>query len=446
MKLNLMTRIKLLILFSLLTCINGLTQEPLSAKQAIELGLERNFQIQIAEKNQQIAERNNKWSEAGMFPTVSLNANYANAIQDNTNNPFTFTPGIILNTSIQPSLNLNWNLFAGFNVWITKDRLDKLEQQSEGNAMVIIESTVSDIIKAYYTAVLHQEKLKLLQDLVAFSRKQANYYELKEQYAGASSLESMQFKNQYLNDSINVLLQELSFQNARRKLNLLMNVSLDSSFKLTDPIDFILPEINAEQAKKLLLSNNNNLKNQLINVELAELQTKIQRSFLYPTLTLQAGVQPNYSWVREIQNDLFSANPQTMNYSASVALRYNLFNNWKTKRAVEVSKIQTQIAELRYEEMEQSMSNTLASMLELFNVRNQLVNLSGQNLDYADRLWKLGNERFSLGSINSIDLSSLRNTYINTKLSYLDNLYNRIETFFEIFRLTGNIGLYHSME
>jgi outer membrane protein len=181
-------------------------------------------------------------------------------------------------------------------------------------------------------------------------------------------------------------------------------------------------------------------------VELAELQTKIQRSFLYPTLTLQAGVQPNYSWVREIQNDLFSANPQTMNYSASVALRYNLFNNWKTKRAVEVSKIQTQIAELRYEEMEQSMSNTLASMLELFNVRNQLVNLSGQNLDYADRLWKLGNERFSLGSINSIDLSSLRNTYINTKLSYLDNLYNRIETFFEIFRLTGNIGLYHSME
>lgn len=441
-----MTRINLLMVLSLFLgfAVNGQTK--LSAKQAIELGLERNFQILIAEKNQQIAERNNKWSEAGMFPTVSLNANYANAIQDNTNNPFTFTPGIILNTSLQPSLNLNWNLFSGLNVWITKQRLEQLENQSKGNAMVIIETTVSDIIKAYYTAVLHQEKLELIKELLDFSRRQAAYYDLKEQYAGASSLEAMQFKNQYFNDSINLLMQELSFHNARRNLNLLMNVPIDSAFALSDPIDFLLPDINPDQARKLLLSNNTNLKNQLINVELAELQTKIQRSFLYPTITLQAGVQPNYSWVREIQNDLFNVSPQTMNYSASVALRYNLFNNWKTKRAVEVSKIQEQIAELRYDEMEQSVSNTLASVLELFAVRKQLVNLSGQNLDYADRLWKLGNERFSMGSINSIDLTAIRNTYINTRLTYLDNLYNRIETFFEIFRLTGNIGLYHAIQ
>jgi outer membrane protein len=441
-----MTRINLLLAVAILIGFSSNGQTPLSAKQAIELGLERNFQILIAEKNIEIAARNNKWSEAGMFPTVSLNANYANAIQDNTNNPFTFTPGIILNTSLQPSLNLNWNLFSGFNVWITKQRLEQLENQSKGNAMVIIETTVSDIIKAYYTAVLHQEKLKLVKELVEFSRKQAKYYEIKEEYAGASSLESMQFKNQYFNDSINVLMQEMSFQNARRNLNLLMNVPLDSAFVLTDPIDFILPEINANQARNLLLSNNTNLKNQLINVELAELQTKIQRSFLYPTLTFQAGIQPNYSWVREIQNDLFSVNPQTMNYSASVALRYNLFNNWKTKRAVEVAKIQEQIAELRYDEMEQSMSNTLAAALELFAVRKQLVNLSGQNLDYADRLWKLANDRFSLGSVNSIDLMTIRNSYVNTRLTYLDNLYNRIESFFEIFRLTGNIGLYHSMQ
>lgn len=441
-----MTRINLLLAVAIFIGFSVNGQTPLSAKQAIELGLERNFQILIAEKNIEIAQRNNKWSEAGMFPTVSLNANYANAIQDNTNNPFTFTPGIILNTSVQPSLNLNWNLFSGLNVWITKQRLEQLENQSKGNAMVIIETTVSDIIKAYYTAVLHQEKLKLVKELVEFSRKQAKYYEIKEEYAGASSLESMQFKNQYFNDSINVLMQELSFQNARRNLNLLMNVPLDSAFVLTDPIDFILPEINAAQARNLLLSNNTNLKNQLINVELAELQTKIQRSFLYPTLTFQAGIQPNYSWVREIQNDLFSVNPQTMNYSASVALRYNLFNNWKTKRAVEVAKIQEQIAELRYDEMEQSMSNTLAATLELFAVRKQLVNLSGQNLDYADRLWKLANDRFSLGSVNSIDLMTIRNSYVNTRLTYLDNLYNRIESFFEIFRLTGNIGLYHSMQ
>ena len=97
-------------------------QTDLSARDAIFIALENNFQITISEKQLDISERNNSWSEAGAFPTVSLAVANNNTIQDNTNNPFTFTPGVILNQGITPSINANWNLFSGFVVRISKQR------------------------------------------------------------------------------------------------------------------------------------------------------------------------------------------------------------------------------------------------------------------------------------------------------------------------------------
>lgn len=443
MKLKMINKFLLCAVF-ILTSVTLSAQQQITAKEALEIALERNFQIRIAQKNYDIAEKNNSWSEAGAFPTVDLSLISSNSLQDNTKNPFTFTPGIILAQSIQPSLNLNWNIFSGMAVTISKRRLEQLEAQSKGNATVIIETTVSDVIKAYYSAIMHKERFELLKELAAFSREQVKYYELKEEYAGASSLELMQFKNQYLSDSTNLLMQEISYNNARRNLNLLLDVSLDSLYEPIDELDFILPEINSSEAKKQLVENNNNLKNQMINVQLSELQTKYQRSFLFPTLSFQAGVQPSYSWIREVKNDLFNAETQTLVYSGNIVLRYNLFNNWKSKRAVEVAKIQAEIAELNYEEMKGSLLNSISGLLEMYQARNQLVSLSYQNIEYANRVWEIGQERFKMGTLNSIDLMTLRNSYINARLTHLDNLYNRIEVFFEIFRLTGNIGLYHA--
>ena len=442
---KLKAQIKFYLVFAaVLIAVGGNAQNEITVREAIELALERKLQIRIADKNNEIAEKNNTWSEAGAFPTLSVSLTSANGLQDNTKNPFTFTPGMILSQSLQPALSLDWNIFSGMGVIMSKRRLEQLEEQSKGNATVIIETTVSDIIKGYYSAVMHKERLELLRELTAFSREQVKYYELKEEYAGASSLELMQFKNQYLSDSTNLLMQEISYRNALRNLNLLMNLPLDSLLNPTDQLDFILPEINGIEAKRQLVENNNNLKNQMINIRLSEIQTKYQRSFLFPTLTFQGGIQPGFSWIREVKNDLFEAETQTLMYSANLTLRYNVFNNWKSKRAVEVSKIQEEISQLNYDEMKNSLMNSMEGLLEMFEARNRLVAVSSQNIEYAGRVWEIGQERLRLGTINSIELQTLRNSYINARLTHLDNLYNRVEVFFEIFRLTGNIGLYHS--
>lgn len=420
-------------------------QQTLSAKEAVALALENNFKVRIAEKQVEIADKNNNWMEAGMFPTITIGASLNNTIQDNTNNPFTFTPGIILSQGITPSLSANWNLFSGLSMFITKDRLDLLEQQSNGNSLAVIETTVQDVLKAYYTVGLQKERMLLFSTLKEYSRKRMAYYELKEKYSKSSSLELLQFRNQYLTDSTNYLVQEISYQNAMRNLLLIMNNSEDTIHtslpELTDKLEISFPLVDFDKALEEMKSNNQNLKNQYISLELQKTATNYQRTFLYPTLSFQAGITPSYFWFREIKDDLLEAQTQTLQYYGNFNLRYNLFNNWKAKRSYDVAKIQEEIATLNTESIEQSLITTLRNVIELYKVRSKLVDISAENLNYASKAWDLAQKRFELGTLTSIELATFQNNYQNTLIQHYENQFNKMDTFLEIYKLTGKMGL-----
>ncbi|MFT5778048.1 MAG: outer membrane protein [Crocinitomicaceae bacterium] len=439
---TLMFRSLILFLF-----ISGSTwgQKNLSATDAVVIALENNYQIQVAEKQHAINIKNNKWSEAGAFPTVDLSVSQNNTIQDNTNNPFTFNPGLILSQGVNPSLNVNWNIFTGFSVKMSKVRLEQLEKQSANNAMTVIETTIQDVLKGYFTAQLQHERMDLFASILSLSRERHDYYLIKEKYSSSSSLELLQFKNQYLTDSTNYLMQQISFDNAIRNLRLLMNED-DSTvqafdYVLTDKLAVDIEAMNFEQAQKEMLAENSNLQAQYIGLELQQTGTELQKSFLYPTLSFQAGVQPGWSWFRDLNNPDFNQSSTTVSYYGNFNLRYTLFNNWKNKRAVEVSRIQEDIASLNIESMKKTLSSTLKNLLEMYDLRVRLVGISTENLDYAERALALAEKRFETSAINSIDLASFQNTYQNTMVQHYENMFNRLDTYLEIYKMTGKLRL-----
>jgi len=437
------------ILISILSLLTGLglaQSKTLSARDAVLIALEKNFKVQIAEKQESIAAKNNNWMEAGLFPTVALNATYNTTVVDNTNNPFTFNPGIILSQGLTPNLTANANLFSGLAVHIAKDRLEQLEEQSKGNALVVIETTVQDVLKAYYTTVLQKERMQLFATLKDYSRKRMEYYELKEKYAKTSSLELLQFRNQYLTDSTNYLMQEISWQNAMRNLLLLMNNDHEpdpAAFPmLSDKLQIAFPMIDLEQTLSDMKSNNQNLKNQYIALELQKTATQYQKSFLYPTLNFQVGVNPSWGWFRQLSVDNpLEIGTQSVQYYGNFNLRYNLFNNWKAKRAFDVAKVQEEIAELNTQQMENTMETTLRNLLSMYQVRSRLVEISEENLIYATKAYDLAKDRFDKGILSSIELETFRNNYQNTMMQHYENQFNKMDTYLEMYKMTGKLGL-----
>jgi outer membrane protein len=438
------------IFFTVALVTTGLrAQENLSAQQAVFNALKNNYDILISEKQIEIAERNNSWSEAGLFPTVTLQIGQNNTVQDNSKNPFSFTKGVILNQGLSPSLVANVNLFSGFQVRMNKQRLEQLEEQSKGNTTVVIESMIQDVLKTYYSALLQKERRDLYENVMQFSSRRLKYSEIKNQYSANNSLELLQLKNQYLTDSTNFLLQNLSYENSLRNLLLLMNNSDDSTFSklpvLTDQLDFLLGEIDPDQVLKQLMENNANLKNQYLALELQETNVDFQRSFLYPTLSLAMNVSPNYGQFRQLSggdpNGPQKLTTQSLSYGGNFTLRYNLYNNWKAKRAVEVAKIQTEIGSMNVDKLKNSLRMSMTNQLNLFQIRKNLVTVSSENLGYATKAYELAQKRYELGTVNSIDLIVFQTNYQNTLIQHYENLYNRLDTYLEIYKLSGNLGL-----
>jgi outer membrane protein TolC len=424
----------------------GVGQQKLSAEDAVFRALENNFQLQIAQKQLEISEKNNKWSEAGLFPTVDLTATIGSSIIDNTNNPFTFTPGLLYAQQTTPGITMNWNLFSGLNVVMSKRRLEQLEEQTKGNALVVVENTALEILKAYYNAILQKQRLEVLRDVTIFSQKQVDYEFVRKEYGQSNSLALFSLQNQLLTDSINVIQQQINFENSLRNLMILMNNDpeelINNRFPvLTDSLNKVLNPFQFEELIQEMRANNQNLKNQYINLELQKTTTQLQRSFLYPTLGLQVGASPNYGSFRSISDGNLSAETEQITYFGNINLRYNLFNNWKNKRAVEVSKIQEQIATLTIQDLELQLTNTAMNLYSLWTIRQHLIQLARANVDYAEKALEIARTRYELGSINSIELSTIQNNYLNAQLNYLDNLYQRMDIYLELYRLSGRLQL-----
>ncbi len=438
-----------LFLFTYLLGFHSYTQlelsDSLSAKDAVFTALKNNYDIQASNAQIDISNKNNTWSEAGLFPTVNLNIGYNNTIQDNSNNPFTFTPGVILSRNLSPNLALNLNLFSGFAVKISKERLEKLEEQSKGNALLVIESTILDVLKAYYSARVQYDRLINLNQLKKSAKERYLYYQIKNKYANSTSIEELQFKNQYFTDSTNALVQEYSYRNAIRNLYLLMNnKSIEEEVDLpllTDSLNLNFPIIDFNDAQNSLKTNNQQLKNQLIAIELQQLNTSFQKSFLYPTLSLQGAFLPSKSWFKDLNETFQPLETEVLTYNGSINMRYTIFNNWKNKRAVEVSKIQESIAIMNYESMKKKVSSSLANLIDSYKGNAKLVELSTMNLKYASQTFELAEKRFKMGTLNSVELMVFENNYQKQILQHYEFLFNKINTFLEIYRLTGKLSL-----
>ena len=99
------------------------SQDNLSLKEAIQLGLKQNFDILISQKELKINKITNNWTNAGALPTINLSSRAEQNISDQSDNPTSFIQETLKSEAIIGSANLSWTLFNGFAIRANKERL-----------------------------------------------------------------------------------------------------------------------------------------------------------------------------------------------------------------------------------------------------------------------------------------------------------------------------------
>ena len=412
-------------------------QTDLSLADAIKIGLENNFQIQIAEERINIAKNNNNLAQAGKYPNINLNLQSGNGVQD-IQNPASFLNGRTISTvGITPNVDLQWVLFDGYKVRITKQRLEQLEFQTAGNKELVVENTVQAIILSYYRAAIEQEKIDVFKEILKLSRDRYEYQVVRRDLGVGSRFNILQTKDAYLSDSINLKFQETALDNAIQNLNLIMGVEdLRTTYVLTDLLQYNRTNYDADELQEKLFANNQNLKNQFLNLQLLKTETEFQESNKMPRVSMNTGV--NYALSQNYLGDL-SASGRTFQYYLNFSLTYNLYDAGRTKRAIENAIVNEKIGQLTIEDQKRTLRGQLQLNVANYNHQADIIELNEARVSNAKENLEVAEERFKSGVITSFDYRTVQLAYIRAVLTRLEAINNLKTTETDIMRLTGGI-------
>ena len=417
------------------------SQDSLSLSKAIEIGLQKNYDIRLTLKNVEINKIFNNWGEAGRLPQVSINAGQNNSISDQRNNPISFAPYLFLSNDVSGGLAMNWTIFNGFAVRANKTKLEQLELQSENTATLAIENTIHGIILAYYQAKIQKEQLNLLNNVMTLSKEKFNQQQVKSDLGIGVKFDLLQFEGNLYTDSSNKILQNLAQRNAVRNLNLIMGEDVDKEWDLTSEIK---PDLNIKDLntlKKEMLSNNTNIKNQYINIALTQQDISLAKSQFFPVVSFNSGLNSSVGVLNtnDVNSPISNAQSKNLNYYGNFTLNFKLYDGGKVRRGIKALELQNEVDQLRTSQMTDQLNFELTNVYELYLTRLQIFELtkkaffvSKDNMDIA----KLKEES---GLINSFNFRDIQMAYLSAGVALYQSSYDLLESNATLLKMTGKI-------
>ncbi len=417
------------------------SQDSLSLSKAIEIGLEKNYDIRLTLKNVEINKIFNNWGEAGRLPQVNINAGQNNSISDQRNNPISFAPYLFLSNDVSGGLAMNWTIFNGFAVRANKTKLEQLELQSENTASLAIENTIHGIILAYYQAKMQIEQLTLLNNVMTLSKEKYKQQQVKSDLGIGVKFDLLQFEGNLYTDSSNKILQNLAQRNAVRNLNLIMGEDVDKEWDLTSEIK---PDLNIKDLstlKKEMLSNNTNIKNQYINIALTQQDISLAKSQFFPVVSFNSGLNSSVGVLNtnDVNSPISNAQSKNLNYYGNFTLNFKLYDGGKVRRGIKALELQNEVDQIRTSQMIDQLNFELTNVYELYLTRLQIFELtkkaffvSKDNMDIA----KLKEES---GLINSFNFRDIQMAYLSAGVALYQASYDLLESNATLLKMTGKI-------
>jgi outer membrane protein len=409
----------------------------LTLEEAIAIGLKNNFDIIIAKNEAQIASKNNSLITTGFVPSLSGNLAQNNSISNTRQEFFNGTEQQGDNAgsnSLNAGLQLNWTIFDGARMFVTKNKLDEIEKLSNMQTRTTVENTVAAIQSAYYSIVQQEQYVKVIEDALQLSRERLKIADAKLQLGSASELAVLQTKTDMNVDSSNLLQFRLSIIKTKAVLNELLARDASIDFLVESKINFS-EQLDYETLKAGLENENPQMLAARINKEIAALNVKELKTNYGPRVNVFGAY--NYTW---LQNEVgFLKSNVSFGPAFGLTASINLFDGMQTRRQKQIAKVEVMNAQTNYQSSLNKIQSSLYQAYQDYSMNLQMVKLEAANISVAEKNVTVAMERYKLGSINDIELRETQLKYIEAKSRLLLAQYNTKMAEVELFRLTGKL-------
>jgi outer membrane protein TolC len=419
--------------FSIFAQINGI----LSYKQAVELLLKNNFDIQIAKNNATIADIQNTYGNAGFMPRVDINAGTSLASNKTSQE---FANGLNVNQSGVGSKNINagafltWTIFDGMKMFATKERLNLLEQQGELSMKLQIEQQIEQLTLLYFQSVRQEQLMKGIRATMQVSEERIKLYERKLEIGAGSNVELLQAKLDYNAQKSNLLSQKSLLSEYKSNLLALLKTDANASVEVDTIFEFENVKSLEEIKQKIEQSNQ--------SVMLAKRNVQVQTQLLKESQSLvlpRVGLTSAYNFVRNENAAGFSLLNQNLGYNFGVNLTWNIFNGFNTRNQIKVGKFAVQNSQIEVDKMKFTFYNAAYSAYQKMLNDQEILTLEEENIQIAQEALNISLARLKIGLGNYLEIKESQSTYEESITRLVNARYNLKQSETTIKKLMGTL-------
>lgn len=395
-----------LLLFSVF--IHSFSQQLITVEQAIDIALKNNFDILIARNDADIDRINNSMATAGMLPNVSINGsdNFAN---NNVNQHYASGNDVSSKSAYTNSFNagvsLNWTLFDGGKMFVTKNKLSQIEALGEIQYKEKVMQLVYNVVLAYYNVVKQKQQLSSINEILTYNLERVKILDVSFGAGLTPKTNLLQAKidlNVYQESAID---QKTVIINAKRSLNQLLSRNANTDFEVVDSIPLAYQPDREKLVQKIDSVNTSILALQK-QVEIANLSVKEYNALLLPKLNASAGynfLQTNNEVGTLLRNRSYG--PQ---FGATLSIP--LFQSQLIPQ-IKTAKVQLQSVKYDLENTRLQISTDLQNALTEYENQHELLSLEKNNVVLAKENLEISMQRLRYGQTTSLEVRQAQDSY-----------------------------------
>lgn len=399
-----------------LAAISG-TARTWTYSDCVEYAREHNISLQKSRLTEESSEYSLEEAKAQWQPTLDFATSHSV-----TNYPW--------GEGTKNSYNSSYGLNAGWTVWNGGQRENNIKQsklRTEINRLTtgdMMRTLETDLLQVYINILYARESIGIYEEAAKVSHAQSERARQLMEAGKMSKVDYAQLNAQYEQDNYALVNAQSTYDTRRMELKQLLELGIDAEISLAD-VEWTAAQVLAElppitESYRMALDTDLRIKALEIEKSSSDLDIAIAKAGYMPKISLNAGVGTGYY---APGNSFGTSMKQGWNESLGLTLSIPILDNKKTKTAVAKARVAQLDAQLDINQRQTDIAQLVENWyIDTRSAQSRYAAAETQ-LESARLSDELTNERFNLGYVNTVELMTAHNSYIEAQHTLLQAKY-----------------------
>lgn len=402
-------------------CTTVHAQKAISVDDAISIALKNNFDILVSRNDADVAKVNNTAGNAGMLPTVAITGtgnyglnNTTQKLSSGTENNY----NSVSTTELSAGAQLNWNLFDGGKMFVTKNKLNEIQALGEIQYKDKVMQTLFEVIAAYYDVVKQKQQLSSINESLNYNRDRVTIAQAGFNAGSMLKSDLLQARMDLNLTTESRINQQFAIEAGLKYLNQLLGKSAEEQLSIADSIPLNYTPDKADLFQKLNSSNTSILSFQK-QIDIAQLALKESRTAYLPTFSLKAG----YYASQTVNSAGSTLRNSSLGPQIGGTLVVPIYSAGENKRKENVARIQAKTAEYDLQNIKLQVNTQLQNTLTEFDNQQELLKIETENNELAKENLQISIDRLKHGQTTSLEVRRAQDDYVQSSTRLINFRY-----------------------